>query len=103
MQSAVECTASESMLELPVKTAATYLLAATSRLAASAVQITFPVASAMDLGQSPPREVRGRCRVLHWPPSASTGDLVKVRAAVLHAMGAQRPYAQSRPLAIEEL
>src|SRR4051812_44875402 len=58
MQSAVECTASDSMLELPVKAAATYLLAATSRLAASAVQITFPVASAMVLGQSPPWEVR---------------------------------------------
>jgi alcohol dehydrogenase len=28
---------------------------------------------------------------------------VKVRAAVLHAMGAPRPYAQSRPLAIEEV
>src|SRR5271168_3889584 len=28
---------------------------------------------------------------------------MKIRAAVLHQMGAPRPYAQSRPLAIEEV
>src|SRR4051812_43404142 len=31
------------------------------------------------------------------------GEAVKVRAAVRHAMGAARPYAQSRPLVIEEI
>src|SRR3954469_14514831 len=108
MQSAVECTASDSMLELPVKPAATYLLVATRRVAASPAQMTFPVASAMD---SPNGEaiaargssgLRGR-RIKLAAVCAPPENRLKVRAAVLNAMGATHPYAESRPLAIEQV
>src|SRR5436853_6982256 len=98
MQSAVECTASESMLELPVKPAATYLLAATNRFAARPAQITFPVASAMDTPNGEAIAAAGssaaRRRIKLAAVCALSENRLKVRAAVLNTMGAARPYAQ---------
>src|SRR3989440_913253 len=35
--------------------------------------------------------------------AATGGEPMKIKAAVLNAMGAERPYANSKPLAIEEV